>query len=288
MLPRTLITFEDLRKARRDWGSQTVAFVPTMGALHPGHISLVQKAKELADRVIVSIFVNPLQFGPREDFAKYPRTLAQDLDLLGPLEIDGVFSPNSNEMYPENFQTKVHNGRIGEILCGRSRPGHFDGVLTVVAKLFGLVSPTWALFGRKDFQQLKLIEIMVRDLMMNVRIVGCPIIREADGLAMSSRNRYIPEDKRAKAAEIQRGMQAVKARFATGDRQKAALLKVFSEHLHSFGDEFTIDYCEIRGGLALEEQPEVVGGDVVLLVAVFYCGVRLIDNIDLHESQEGK
>lgn len=288
MLPRTLITFEDLRKARRDWGGQTVAYIPTMGALHEGHMSLVSKGKELADRVIVSIFVNPLQFGPKEDYAKYPRTLANDMALLEPLQIDAVFTPNANEMYPEGFQTRVHNEKTGSILCGRSRPGHFDGVLTVVAKLFGLVSPTWALFGRKDYQQLKLIELMVRDLMMGVRVVGCPIVRESDGLAMSSRNRFLSAEVRHSVAEIHRGMQAVKALFAKGERLSVALTGAFLQHLQPLGTVFTVDYAEIRGPASLDEMGDIVGDTAVLLVAVLVAGVRLIDNIDLHESKEGK
>lgn len=280
MLPRTLITFEEMRKTRREWTTGTVAFVPTMGALHEGHLSLVRQAAELADRVVVSIFVNPLQFGPREDFSKYPRTLAADLELLATVKCDAVFTPNAAEMYPDGFQTRVVNNKMASVLCGRSRPGHFDGVLTVVAKLFGLVAPTWALFGKKDFQQWRLIEQMVRDLAMNVRVVGADIVREPDGLAMSSRNRYLTPDKRPGAAALPQAMAAVRAAFDSGERSVESLLQRFRAELGK-NPEFAIDYAEIRTFDRLDDIPGAIEGDAVMLSAVHYQGVRLIDNLEL-------
>ena len=280
MLPRTLITFEEMRKARREWASDTIAFIPTMGALHAGHLSLVKQAAEMADQVVVSIFVNPMQFGPREDFSKYPRTLSADLDLLSTVKCDAVFTPNAAEMYPSGFQTKVINHQMAAILCGKSRPGHFDGVLTVVAKLFGLVAPTWAMFGKKDFQQWRLIELMVRDLAMNVRVVGAEIVREPDGLAMSSRNRYLAQDKREGAMLLNRALTVAAAEFRTGNRIVEVLLARVREVLGANPD-FTIDYVEIRTADRLEDSGAEIAVSAVILAAAFYQGVRLIDNLEL-------
>jgi pantoate--beta-alanine ligase len=189
--PMTLISLSELTDVRNGWEREgaKVVFVPTMGALHEGHMQLVRVARQHGSRVIVSIFVNPTQFGPNEDFAKYPRTLAADLELLAKEKVDAVFLPNAMSMYPDGFQTYVINKTMAKGLCGAVRPGHFEGVLTVVLKLFNLVRPHTAIFGKKDYQQWRLIERMVKDLHLPVMVLGQDTVRESDGLAMSSRNR---------------------------------------------------------------------------------------------------
>src|SRR5579884_3842310 len=195
-----------------------VAFVPTMGALHAGHLALVAEAKRRAPFVLVSIYVNPTQFGPGEDFARYPRDLEGDVRKVASAGADAVFAPDSGEMYPPGEQTRVRVGPLAEPLCGAFRPGHFEGVATVVAKLLGVVGPCVAVFGRKDYQQLLVIRRVVRDLFMPVEVVGHPIVREPDGLAMSSRNAYLSTDERARALALARGLDAAARLFAAGER----------------------------------------------------------------------
>ena len=199
----------DARAARK-----RVAFVPTMGALHDGHLALVRAARETADFVVVSIFVNPTQFGPNEDFARYPRDLEGDANKLAPARVDAVFAPEPAAMYVAGEETRVRVGALAEPLCGAFRPGHFEGVATVVAKLFALVGPSVAVFGRKDYQQLAIIRRMAADLFMPVTVVGHPIVREADALAMSSRNAYLGADERARALCLSRGLRAASDAFA--------------------------------------------------------------------------
>ena len=188
-----------------------IAFVPTMGCLHEGHLKLVQKAKELGQKVVVSIFVNPLQFGPNEDFEKYPRTMELDQEKLRSLHVDLLFAPSVQELYRPGFSTKIVVGALGNHLCGRSRPGHFDGVATVCAKLFQITQPDYAIFGQKDFQQLRIIEQLISDLNFPVTIVAHPTVREPDGLAMSSRNRYLSEEERATAVTLSEALSQIKA-----------------------------------------------------------------------------
>ncbi|MCB0418144.1 MAG: pantoate--beta-alanine ligase, partial [Bdellovibrionales bacterium] len=200
---------EEVQKTTREWGG-TVALVPTMGALHAGHLSLVEAAQSLADRVVVSIFVNPLQFGPTEDLDKYPRTLEQDASLLGELNVDLLFAPQAAEFYPQGFSTKVSVSGLTASLCGASRPGHFEGVTTVCLKLFQVSNADFAVFGEKDFQQLRVIEQMVDDLNLPVKIIRGAIVRETDGLAMSSRNRYLTAEQRRSAGRVPEAVAAVR------------------------------------------------------------------------------
>ena len=258
-------------------GSRRLGFVPTMGYLHEGHLSLLDVAHERSDVLAVSVFVNPLQFGPSEDLDSYPRDSDRDLALLEKEGADLVFLPEVSEMYPSGDPgVMVDPGPMGSRLCGAYRPGHFRGVLTVVAKLFGLFEPEVAVFGRKDFQQLVLIERMVRDLEFKVELVGAPIVREGDGLAMSSRNAYLSAEERKEAPGLQRGLAAAVARFRTGEREAVALLGALREELVGL-PSLRLQYAEVVDGGSLDEVDPVLPGCVLALAA--YCGgTRLIDN----------
>lgn len=279
--PATLITLEEVlefRKAVAAEGSR-LAFVPTLGALHQGHLRLVQEAGKLADRVIVSIFVNPTQFGPNEDFEKYPRTVREDIDLLSTLNVDAVFLPNTSTMYPNGFQTYITNRTMSQGLCGASRPGHFDGVLTVVMKLFNIVGADFGVFGKKDYQQLRLIETMFRDLNHPVEIVGVDTVREDDGLALSSRNRYLSDTERQLAVRLNKGLDAAAAAFQEGERNTEALLKACSDVVTV--DGINPEYIELRRKEDLSELEQEVTDAPVLLIAAKIGQTRLIDNLEL-------
>ena len=261
-------------------GSGRLGFVPTMGYLHDGHLSLLDVASERSDVVAVSVFVNPLQFGPSEDLGSYPRDPDRDLALLEKRGADLVFLPEVSEMYPRGDRgVMVDPGPMGSRLCGASRPGHFRGVLTVVTKLFGLLEPEVAIFGRKDFQQLVLIEGMVRDLEFEIEIVGAPIVREKDGLAMSSRNAYLSAEERQEAPALQRGLATAVARFRSGERGAGALLNALREELAGL-PLLRLQYAEVVDGGSLDDVDPVPPGSVLALAA--FCGsTRLIDNATL-------
>jgi pantoate--beta-alanine ligase len=279
---KTLIGFEELRQTRGGWrqSGQTVAFVPTMGALHDGHLRLVLEGKRLADRVICSIFVNPTQFGPGEDFDRYPRTVREDVEKLANVHADVVFLPNAAAIYPDGHQTSVLNRKLSTELCGVTRPGHFEGVLTVVLKLFNLVQPDFALFGKKDYQQWRMIELMCRDLNVPVKVVGMPTVRESDGLAMSSRNRYLNEDERKKAAQIHLALVTAHKLHAGGVKNRAEILKTVRDVIAGV-PEMRIEYVEVRRQRDLADMGASVEEPAVILVAVRYGSVRLIDNMEL-------
>jgi pantoate--beta-alanine ligase len=260
----------------------SVGFVPTMGALHRGHLALVEEAGRRARSVVVSVFVNPTQFGPREDFSRYPRDLASDLAKLAPLGVDLVFAPEVADMYPPGEETRVKPGALAEPLDGAHRPGHFEGVATVVAKLFGVIGPCVAVFGRKDYQQLLVVRRMVRDLCMPVEVVGHPIVREADGLAMSSRNAYLSADERARALAIVRGLDAAARRFAQGQRDARGLERAAREPIE--GAATSIDYVEVRDADTLAPIQGDLGPRGVLAVACRVGTTRLIDNVVLGED----
>lgn len=254
---------------------ETVAMVPTMGAIHRGHMSLVQQAGTLADRVVASIFVNPLQFGQNEDFDAYPRGEARDAELLGEAGTALLFAPTRAEMYPDGFATTVHVSGLTEGLCGASRPTHFDGVATVVAKLLLQCGPDVAIFGEKDYQQLLVIKRLVRDLNIPVEIVGGDIVREEDGLALSSRNAYLSADERKTAPLLQAAIQKAAADMAAGATAEQAL-EGASAALEAAG--FRIDYLEARDPETLEPVFGVVE-KARILVAAFLGKTRLIDNV---------
>lgn len=259
---------------------RTLGLVPTMGYLHDGHLSLVDLARTRADAVAASVFVNPIQFGPAEDLASYPRDPDRDLALLEARKTDLAFLPPVEEMYPGGPPgVTVDPGRGATVLCGAYRPGHFRGVLTVVAKLFGLFRPDVAVFGRKDFQQLVLIERMTRELDLGVAIVGGPIVREPDGLAMSSRNSYLSPPERAAAPALQRGLADARDRFRGGQRHTARLIDAVRAAVAS-SPLLRLQYAEVVDPRTLESVDPAVPGAVLALAA--FCGeTRLIDNATL-------
>ena len=259
-------------------------FVPTMGALHEGHAALVRTAREIAGpagNVLVSIFVNPLQFGPNEDFAKYPRTLIEDLSICRDNGADAIFVPKAEDLYPTDRSIQLTETQLSRRLCGASRPGHFDGVCTVVAKLFNLVQPDDAVFGKKDYQQLAIIRRLVRDLDFNVVIHGVDTVREADGLAMSSRNRYLTPEERSQAPTIRRALLQARDRYVKdGERDPQALRKLITDEIAAHAPLGRLDYAEIVDASTLDQisaQTELA----LIAIAVFFGGARLIDNIEL-------
>jgi pantoate--beta-alanine ligase len=257
-------------------GGRQIAFVPTMGYLHEGHLSLIDRARELADFVVLSIFVNPLQFGPAEDLDRYPRDLERDLELARSRGVDLVFAPSVAEMYPGGEpRVAVVPGPAADTLCGASRPGHFRGVLTVVAKLFGIVQADVAVFGQKDFQQVALIRAMVEDLDFHTRVEVAPTVREADGLAMSSRNVYLPPAGRAAALSLSRSLQRARELFAAGESDAGALRAALRQGISVEGVEF--EYGEAVDPRTLAPVLRAVPG-TVLAVAARVGGTRLIDN----------
>jgi len=278
----TVKTVRELRAAvaRARSEGKRIALVPTMGNLHSGHVALVTKASQRADFVVASIFVNPLQFGPNEDLATYPRTLAADQEKLLQAGCHLLFAPTVEEMYPhgKDDQTLVSVPHLSEGLCGASRPGHFDGVATVVSKLFNMVQPDLAIFGQKDFQQLAVIRALVRDLNMPIQVIGEPTVRAADGLALSSRNGYLSEADRAKAPELYRVTSEIGDAVRGGQQAFAPLLANGKARLEAAG--FVPDYLEIRDAITL--RPASPGDhDVVILVAAYLGKTRLIDNLHL-------
>jgi pantoate--beta-alanine ligase len=271
-----------MRQLSREWraAGEKTAFVPTMGALHDGHLALVREAQKKADRVVVSIFVNPIQFGPKEDFSSYPRMLQADSEKLHSLGVNALFAPNAADMYPSGYETYVNNDKRSDILCGRFRPGHFQGVLTVVCKLFHIVEPDFALFGKKDYQQFTLLRKMAQDLCFPIDVVGCPTLRDPDGLAMSSRNLRLTAEERQLAPELHRAMQMVHDALQGGEKKQAVLLDIFSEQMRRF-PAFRVEYAEIRGAADLSDFGQTIDKPAVLLVAAHLGSVRLIDNLEL-------
>jgi pantoate--beta-alanine ligase len=275
---RSVITITDLRSARLSFPGK-VGLVPTMGYLHEGHLSLVRRAREDCDHVVVSIFVNPTQFGPKEDLSNYPRDIDRDLSLLEPLGVDLVWMPPAEIMYPPGFQTWVEVEMITQPLEGSTRPGHFRGVTTVVAKLFNAVQPHNAYFGQKDAQQAAVIRQMTRDLNFPVEIVVCPIMREPDGLAMSSRNVYLDPEQRKAATVLSRALQAAKEAYDNGERDAETLRRKMREILAS--EPFAnVQYVSCADYDTLEEL-DTVTGKALLSMAVFIGKTRLIDNVVL-------
>jgi len=251
-----------------------------MGSLHEGHASLVRSARDLCDVLVVSVFVNPIQFGPREDFVRYPRDLDADARLCERAGADVLFCPEAKDMYAPDHSVFVDETSLAAGLCGRSRPGHFRGVATVVAKLFNIVLPDVAVFGQKDAQQVRVIEQLVRDLNFPVRIVVAPTVREADGLAMSSRNVYLSPAERRRAADVPRALDAAKARFAAGERNAARLRETVITSLGDGQPAVVVDYVEIVDYTSLTAVETVESG-ALLAIAVRIGATRLIDNVRL-------
>ncbi|GAB6990268.1 pantoate--beta-alanine ligase [Paenibacillus pini] len=289
-------TITELRSELKDLKSERgvdgkIGLVPTMGFLHQGHASLMRKAKDLSQIVVISIFVNPIQFGPGEDFETYPRNEAQDLELAEKEGVDLVFIPTVEEMYPVPTKTIIHVSAVTERLCGASRPGHFDGVTTVVSKLFNIVQPDMAFFGMKDAQQVAVLQQMVNDLNINVDIVPCPIIREQDGLALSSRNVYLSAEDRAQALVLSRSLQAAKQALESGEARTAqevrdVLVSIINQSSHA-----VIDYTEVLSFPTLEpyedhEDLSERNHATLIALAVKFGKTRLIDNVLIESKEE--
>ncbi len=276
---RTIPEVREHVAGARDAGA-TVALVPTMGYLHEGHLSLLDRARTEADRVVLSVFVNPLQFGPAEDLESYPRDLERDRRLAAERGADVVFAPPVEAMYPDGGpRVTVDPGPQAGRLCGVFRPGHFAGVLTVVAKLFGIVAPDVAVFGAKDYQQAVLVRRLVTDLDMPVRIALAPLVREPDGLAMSSRNALLGEAERADATALSRGLFAARTAFESGERDPARLVAHVSDAVAA-AETMRLQYAELVDPETLESSPGARAGDV-LAAAAFAGDTRLIDNVQL-------
>ncbi len=279
-------TIEELKKKRAEWKDLKVGIVPTMGALHEGHLSLIKKAKATCDKVVVSVFVNPIQFGPSEDFDKYPRTLEKDMELCNSVGVDLVFAPTPKEMYGEG--NRLSNDTLTYVcppffyvnkLCGKTRVGHFDGVCTVVLKLFNIVQPDYGFFGQKDAQQVIIIKKMVKDLNVPIEIVQCPIVREESGLALSSRNKYLTEQGKKEALVLSQILKNIKACYQKGITDVSALKETAYSYLT---DKHDMEYLEILDKNTLEEKPNA-DKDSIALIACRVENVRLIDNIYLGE-----
>jgi pantoate--beta-alanine ligase len=276
---RTITSLGDMSEAVRlaRASGRTVGLVPTMGFLHEGHLSLVRASRSRTDVTVVSIFVNPLQFGPREDFRDYPRDLARDSAMLEAEGVDILFCPEAGEMYPPGFQTFVEVRDLQDKLCGRSRPGHFRGVCTVVLKLFEIVRPEAAFFGQKDAQQAVIIKRFVRDLDLDVAVEVCPIVREPDGLALSSRNTYLGPDERRAATVLWRGLEEARKAYGAGERRSDVLGKLVAD-LVAAEPLARPDYIAVVDPETLDPLDRVDGRALVAL-AVFIGRTRLIDNI---------
>jgi pantoate--beta-alanine ligase len=274
---------EQARQARAE--SRIVGLVPTMGALHAGHVALIERARRECSPVIASIFVNPKQFGPNEDFSKYPRALDSDRKMLEQAGVDSLFAPEPLEIYPNGFSTYVHVDGLSERLEGRSRPGHFRGVTTVVMKLLQIVQPNFAYFGRKDAQQARIITQMVRDLNLDSEIVVCPIVREPDGLALSSRNAYLSAEERKAATVLYRALDAARSELAAGVRDALQLQGVVNRTL-SAERQARVDYAEVVDAESFEPVVRVSKPSYILL-AVFIGKTRLIDNLYIEPKSPG-
>ncbi|HLC95806.1 MAG TPA: pantoate--beta-alanine ligase [Candidatus Nanoarchaeia archaeon] len=270
---REMQAFADSARAK----GKTIGFVPTMGCLHEGHLSLIRRARKETDIVVVSIYVNPLQFAPHEDFAQYPRNFKTDAAMCKKEKVDLIFYPDDNEMYTSPL-TSIEVDWLSKPMCGASRPHFFQGVATVVSKLFNIVKPHKAYFGQKDYQQSLVIRKMVKDLNFPIEIVTCPIFREKDGLAMSSRNKYLNEDQRKQAAVLCRSLELAQALIQNGERRAAGVRHAIKKELQQTSAK--IDYIEIRDARTLHEL-DALKGQIVIAVAAYFGTTRLIDNIIL-------
>ncbi len=253
-----------------------IAFVPTMGYFHEGHLSLMKEAKKMADCLVVSIYVNPTQFGPKEDFSKYPRDLDRDLKMAESVNVDVIFYPPDKEMYPANYQTYVDVEKVTQNLCGMSRPRHFRGVATVCNKLFNIVKPDFAIFGKKDFQQFVTIKRMVDDLNIDIQIVGSPTVRESDGLAMSSRNKYLNKDERKSALTLFKALKLAQKLYSNGEKKSSVIITEV-EKLIKRASFTAIDYIKICDTRTLKDADKIKNQSVIAL-AVKVGNTRLIDN----------
>src|SRR2546425_1252664 len=272
------------RKLRRE-ENRTIGFVPTMGALHEGHLSLIHEARAMCDVVVVSVFVNPAQFGPAEDFSSYPRDLTRDAALLAEYNVDYVFAPTVEEIYPPGFSTYVTVEGVSDELEGASRPGHFRGVTTVVAILFNVVKPDFAFFGQKDAQQAVLIKRMVRDLAFNTEIVVLPVFREASGLAMSSRNNYLNDEQRRAASVLNRALSKAGEAYEAGEHNATRLTELVRATIEK-EPLVRIDYVSVNDTETLDQLDKIDDRPALVSLAVFIGNTRLIDNVVLGKTKK--
>ncbi len=281
---KIITTIEEMQQSELSLkrAGKTIAFVPTMGYLHEGHASLLREGRRRGDILVLSIFVNPIQFGQNEDLGRYPRDMERDCRLADECGVDIVFAPDASVMYPPGFQTSITVRELSQYLCGASRPGHFDGVATVVTKLFNIVQPDVALFGCKDYQQLAVIRRMTADLSMPVQIVGMPIVRETDGLAMSSRNAYLSPSERQSSLCLSRAIRQVRELYAGGEHSASTLLAAARESIR-VEPAAVIDYLELRDSVSLATA-DLVSDTTLLALAVKIGTTRLIDNTVLGEA----
>lgn len=271
-------TINDVKNEIKKWREEnlSIGYVPTMGYLHEGHASLIKKAREENDKVVVSIFVNPIQFGPNEDYATYPRDLNKDASLCEKYGADLIFNPEASEMYPDKIYSYVNVDLLTNNLCGAKRPGHFQGVCTVLTKFFNILNPTRAYFGEKDAQQLAVVKKMVQDLNFNLEIVGCPIVREADGLAKSSRNTYLNEKERQAALVLNKSLKETLNLLNSGERNVSNIKDTICNIINK-EPLAKIDYVSIVDSLTLQEVTEV-NASILVAIAVYIGKTRLIDN----------
>lgn len=276
IIVRTIAELQKIVSEIKQQG-KTVGFVPTMGYLHEGHLSLVDEAKNHDDFIVMSIFVNPLQFGPNEDFDRYPRDFERDERLAKFANVDAIFYPDVKEMYPRELSSTISVHKGVEVLCGKSRPGHFDGVATVVLKLFNIVQPTRAYFGMKDAQQVAVIENMIADFNLSVQLMKCATLREEDGLAKSSRNVYLSDEERSEAVQIYASLRQAIAQIEAGERNPVTIKDQINDLLHSKTTGI-VDYVEVLAYPSLNVI-ELIQGEIIIAIALKFSKARLIDNI---------
>ena len=283
-----MITVETIREVREitdSWAKQglTIGFVPTMGYLHAGHGSLIERARRENDKVVVSIFVNPIQFGPNEDFERYPRDRERDREITEKAGADLVFAPSVEEMFPSPNKAFVDISELGEYLCGAKRPGHFRGVCTIVAKFFNIIRPDRAYFGEKDLQQLVIIERMVRDLSFDIEIVACPTVRDSDGLALSSRNSYLSAEERRAARVVPESLNLARKALINGEKDPTVIKEIIAEKIAT-EPLAKVDYIEVVDAGLLKPISRI-DGPVVVAIAVFIGSTRLIDHLAVEEGR---
>ena len=279
---KTISTIQEFRKWRKGI-TGSIGFVPTMGALHAGHMSLVEESIATCQNTIVSIYLNPAQFAPSEDLNRYPKTIDTDIKKLSYFQVDCVFLPNDSEMYPKEFSTQIQENILSRVLEGNSRPGFFTGVTTIVAKLFNIIEPTHVFFGEKDAQQLRIVEKIISDLNYPIEVISCPIIREKNGLAMSSRNEYLNNAERIIAAIIQQALQEGKNLIISGERNSKIIR---NKIIHTISSEklLRIDYVSVADSKTLIEISDKIEGDILVSVAVYLGEIRLLDNFSYSVS----
>lgn len=284
-MTKIVTTINDMQEIVKSYRSQgeTIGFIPTMGALHDGHLKMMRMSVENNDVTVISVFVNPLQFGPNEDFDAYPRQIDQDVKAVESINVDYVFYPSVGEMYPDQLDITLKVGRLAEVLEGAQRPGHFEGVVTVVNKLFNIVSPDYAYFGKKDAQQLAIIEKMVKDFNHPIQIVGVDIVREEDGLAKSSRNVYLTQEERKEAIHLNESLQIARDLYEKGERQSCVIIQSITSYLNN-NTSGHVDEVAIYSYPELVEQ-KWMSGQIFISLAVKFSKARLIDNMIIGEGK---